>query len=410
LYVIQAEGKALRRLTPAGKFAGSPKWSPDGKRVVFYEMSFEDTWNARSGGGAAKAVSQIVSIDVATGARVEHTSGPGLKVSPQLLSSDRIGYLVKAGEHPGVAYTSGEQGASGEVRNPSWSPDGRQVVYQKFSYGGRTQNQPLFNRVAEFELVHSEIFPAFSRDGKSLVVSDRTGSGASSESAIAVMNVDGAHSKHIFHENGSMAFSPEWSPNGDWIVFGLGSFFIPRGKPARVMMVRADGSESRELTHGSVNSGFPSWSADGKRVVYRVWSEQEHGLRILNMEDGSVTKLTDDYDNFPRWSPAGDRIAFTSFRNNDFDVYTIRPDGTGLKQLTTSPGNDGHQEWSPDGKYLLFSSGRFGFRDEAPLYDRIPQPYGELFVMKADGSEQRPLTDNTWEDATPAWQPEPGRN
>jgi TolB protein len=171
-------------------------------------------------------------------------------------------------------------------------------------------------------------------------------------------------------------------------------------------MVSADGSEMRELTKGPVNSGFPSWSPDGKRVVYRVWGEQEHGLRILNLEDNAVTKLTDDYDNFPSWSPSGDRIAFTSFRNNDFDVYTIRPDGTGLKQLTTTPGNDGHSVWSPDGKYLLFSSSRFGFKDEAPLYDRIPQPYGELFVMKADGSGQRPLTDNGWEDATPAWQPE----
>jgi Tol biopolymer transport system component len=61
--------------------------------------------------------------------------------------------------------------------------------------------------------------------------------------------------------------------------------------------------------------------------------------------------------------------------------------------------------WSPDGKHILFSSARLGFKDEAPLYDDIPQPYGELFVMNADGSGQRLLTDNQWEDATPAWAP-----
>jgi len=53
-------------------------------------------------------------------------------------------------------------------------------------------------------------------------------------------------------------------------------------------------------------------------------------------------------------------------------------------------------EWSPDGKYLLFSSGAlFGFFKGRgrPLYDRIPQPYAELFVMKADGSEPAGSTD-----------------
>ena len=66
-------------------------------------------------------------------------------------------------------------------------------------------------------------------------------------------------------------------------------------------------------------SGFVP-SPDAKRVVYRMWNEEEHGLRVLNMEDSSVTKRTNDYANFPRWSPYG--------------------------------------------KYLVFSTGRFGFRDE----------------------------------------------
>jgi TolB protein len=57
------------------------------------------------------------------------------------------------------------------------------------------------------------------------------------------------------------------------------------------------------------------------------------------------------------------------------------------------------------GKHILFSSARLGFKDEAPLCDGIPQPYDELFVMEADGSNQRPLTDNQWEDATPASAP-----
>src|SRR6516165_6323864 len=70
IYVMRADGTDVRRLTRAGKFAGSPKWSPDGKRVIFYEMEIQDTYAARGFGAPA---SQIVSVDVATGDRREHT-------------------------------------------------------------------------------------------------------------------------------------------------------------------------------------------------------------------------------------------------------------------------------------------------------------------------------------------------
>ena len=61
------------------------------------------------------------------------------------------------GNHAGLAFTAGEPGAAGEMRSPAWSPDGKQVVYQKFSYVRRAQNLPLFNRDPDFELIYSEI-------------------------------------------------------------------------------------------------------------------------------------------------------------------------------------------------------------------------------------------------------------
>src|SRR5262249_40618100 len=154
IYLVQPDSKGLRRLTSAEKFAGSPKWSPDGKRVVFYEMAVADTL-----GDAHDITSQIVSIDVATGKRIEHTSGPGLKVSPQYLDSGRIGYLVKKGQHDGLAFTTGESGASGEKRSPAWSADARWVVYHKAS-NAWVQNRGLFSINPEFELAYTQQFPA----------------------------------------------------------------------------------------------------------------------------------------------------------------------------------------------------------------------------------------------------------
>ena len=405
LYLIKIDGTGLRRLTPAGKFAGSPKWSPDGKRIVFYELPVEDTFAARGFGAPA---SQIVSVDVATGDRRDYTSGPGMKVSPQFLSADRIGYVAKApGSHGGLAFTTGERGPDSGIRNPSWSADGKRIIYEKFIYASR-QSQPIFAKDPEFDIRHSGEFPAVSPGGRvamtpfgEIVAGPRL-----SEVALSVTDLDGRNTTRLFSDKSGAAFSPSWSPDGKWIAFGMGAFFLDRdSKPARLMMIHPDGSGRRELTSGPANSGFPSWSPDGKRIVYRIWSAQEHGLRILNLEDGSIAKLTSDYDNFPMWSPRGDRIGFTRTSQNAFDIFTVRPDGTDLKQLTDAPGNDAHCAWSPDGQNILFSSSRLGFRDEAPLYDGAPQPYAELFVMKADGSNQRPITEDKWEEGTPAWVP-----
>ena len=61
----------------------------------------------------------------------------------------------------------------------------------------------------------------------------------------------------------------------------------------------------------------------------------------------------------------------------------------------------------PTSEALSFGvSGRKGFKDEMVMSEGVPQPYGELFVMRADGSGVRQLTDNKWEDAVAGWAPE----
>ena len=167
-------------------------------------------------------------------------------------------------------------------------------------------------------------------------------------------------------------------------------------------MLNADGTGFHVLTSGANNNAFASFSPNGKQIVYRTAGPEGQGLRIMNLEDRSITVLTDEYDNFPVWS-SRNLIGFIRRMGNDFEVMTVSPDGKNLKQLTDVRGNEAHLAWSPDGERIVFTSSRMGFKDES-LYTSGPQPYGEIFVMRYDGSAVEQLTDDQWEEGGPAWQ------
>ena len=192
---------------PAVKFPGSPKCSPDGNRVVLYEMEIPDTYNAMRPGFGILVDSQIVSVDVATEARQEHTLGPGLKVSPRFLSENRIGFVMKTGSRMGLAFTAGDQGASGKMRNASWSRDGKWVVHQKCS-SEWSQNRKLFSIDPGFALADSAPFPAYSHAGKRLAKTD-FGTGLVAMPSVSVMDTDGTNAKLIFRgEERIIALAP----------------------------------------------------------------------------------------------------------------------------------------------------------------------------------------------------------
>jgi Tol biopolymer transport system component len=403
IYVIGADGREFRRVaSQPGRTMGSPKWSPDSRRVVFYEMPVIDSWNARIQFLSSRAVSQIVSVDLANGERIEHTSGSGLKLFPQFLSSRDIGYHVKGGENEGLYYTSGRPPVKAALRSPAWSPDGATVVYEKTGWKSLPQNTPLYSWDPDYEYRSTDSFPRLSRDGK-LVITEQA-----VNSSIVVMNPDGSGRQRIFDAAGKgLAFAPCWSPDGQWIVFGFGQWFENRlTKPAKLLRMRRDGTGLETLLEGSLNAGFPSFAPDGERIVFRLWTQEgAGGLHILNLKDRSVKALTHEYDNLPDWSPDGQLITFTRrLGKNNFDIFTIRPDGSNLRRLTVSGANDAHSVWTEDGR-VLWNSGAYGFKDEAALYDRNFQPYGQIWIMNADGSGKRILTDSLWEDSQPLYIP-----
>ncbi len=327
---------------------------------------------------------------------------------PQFLPDGRIGFLTKAGKNEGVGYTnvegssaarSGEPKFPGSLRSPAWSPDGKQVVYEKVDYAPRPQNQLMYSWDPKYEYRYTDVFPSFSKDGTLLITNKDV------DSSLVTMKADGSNQKVVYKAVDGAAFAPAWSPDGDWIVFGFGSFLQGRRTGgAKIMLMRRDGTELQELTPAMPNAGFPSWSADGKEIVFRSWGPDSMGLRILNRTSNQTRVLTNGPDNLPYWSPDGSRIVFTRGQEKNFDIYTIKPDGTELRRLTTFPANDAHAVWTADGR-ILWNSGEYGFKDEAALYDQSFQPYGSIWIMNADGTGKRQLTDSHWEDSMPCFVP-----
>jgi TolB protein len=400
IYLIQPDGSGLRRLTNSGAACGSPKWSRDGKQLVAICMTGQETYDNRflfpSGS------SRVVAVNVATGAITDLPAGPGPKMSAGFVDATGVvGYVSKDLKGPGIYYSDGKAGPHGPVRAAAWSPDGSQVLYNKFLGAERINGKKVWSREPDFEMHTASEIPAFNKSGDRYL--------ASQGGALVIVDAQTGKEKVIDKPADTSAMAGQWSPKGDLITFAIGHFFSAREKGTQIYTIRPDGTGLRQITTAAQNNNnnYPSFSPDGTQMAYRALGPEGGGIRVMNLADNSVRAVTNEYDNFPLWSPTGNLILFTRKLSQGFQIFTIRPDGSGLRQLTFStPGNDAHAVWSPDGNWILFPSTRMGFKDEV-IYLDAQQPQGELFVMRADGSRQRQLTDNQWEDGTAAWQPEP---
>jgi Tol biopolymer transport system component len=410
IYLIHPDGTGLKRLSQHGGFCGSPKWMPDSKAVVTYCMSAQDTWTYRF--GSQDGDNQILKINIESGQATPVSAGPGVKLLPTMLPSGEIAYLRRDKTAAGVFYASGTPGPKGnDLRTPSWSPDGAQVVFSRFVSKHPAEPVKVWSRNPKFDLYSTAFLPAYDSSGEHLAVTKPNG-----ETTSLLIVDEGKPARAVLEKKG-LILGPSWSPDGKQIVVGVGIFtaFLdlsaggkkpidPVDGGAQVGIVNTDGSGFHLITSGNSNNAFASFAPDGKHIVYRTTGPEGDGLRIMTLDNRTVTVLTNEWDNFPVWSPRGDLIAFIRRTGADFQVFTIRPDGTGLKQLTSTHGNDAHLAWSPDGERLLFCSSRMGFKDEVLLIG-APQPYGKVFVMRYDGAQVEQLTDNQWEEGGPAWQP-----
>jgi Tol biopolymer transport system component len=229
----------------------------------------------------------------------------------------------------------------------------------------------------------SEVDPDISPNGKEIVfTSNDTETGNNN---IFLLDRSGAV-RNLTNDPTATDEWARWSPDGKQIVFDSNR----EGEIFEIYVMNADGSNPTRLTDTSTLGRYPSWSRDGRQIVFRRGID----IAVINADgSGTPRQLTSEastsFAQMPAWSPNGQYIAFMSFREGYCSVFRMNADGSDQINLTPKDPSDPNTSWCSrapswlaDGHEILFMSFR-------------PSTGGqnEIFIMHADGSDVRQLTD-----------------
>ena len=163
-----------------------------------------------------------------------------------------------------------------------------------------------------------------------------------------------------------------------------------------IYVMDGDGKNQRRVTVNPADDSHPAWSPNGKKIAFV--SNRNRGyiqIWVIDADMGNPIRLTDGlWDAMPDWSPDGTKIAYQAFRKKELDIplrelrreiYVMDADGSRKRRLTDEGGV--HPSWSPDGKKIAYT-------------------HGQIYVMDADGRNRNRITNDFVHKRMPCWSPD----
>jgi membrane protein DedA with SNARE-associated domain/Tol biopolymer transport system component len=296
-------------------------------------------------------------------------------------------------------------GASGPL---SWSPDGTHLLVEltRSQPGGLSHEAAIVaGDGSGYRVVSSDLYGGldvgtWSPDGR-WITFDKALEPHALSSGIFTASADGTGETHLDTDpppfGGSRDLGPAWSPTGEEIAF-VSYRPLPPDPAYRWHLFSI---VLRDTTVVPLSSGIVMgfrWAPDGQRLMTLQGEGAYYQDRyffsncyLLDRASGGSTRLSpqDNVDGLAEWSPDGSRLAFTSIRDGNVEIYVMKDDGSGVLRLTNDPADDLMPAWSPDGTRLVFQSNRDG--------------NWEIYTTNVDGTGLSNLTRTPSDETAPAW-------
>jgi Tol biopolymer transport system component len=204
-----------------------------------------------------------------------------------------------------------------------------------------------------------------------------------SNGVIYTINPDGSGKTRIPALRVSGEAEPSYSPDGKRIVY-LGY----DGNDYEIYTIKVGGGDKTRVTNNTSDAASPSYSPDGKRIVYASYGRNDTEIYTIGVGGGGKKKVTEGLQ--PSYSPDGKRIAYQDYSRNASEIHTIKVGGGGEFRVTKSRGSF-EPDYSPDGKRIAYAS--------------YEGPDTEIYTISVEGEGKKKVTNNVRDEEDPSYSP-----